>query len=543
MPRLRDCLLINCLALLAVPFAANAAGTYYTGAAYQSAQSRYGQTGTYATSGYGRAGTYATGYGANTGYSNYSQPYANSTYQNTNQVAVRQSAQPTQTTPQNNNAGKKNGFFVNGGLSHETGMWQFDMKTLGSLLHYDNVEWNVLDLNGGYVFDVGKTKMQVDAGFKYGMQWGESSMNDDDISNGGYEVAVEKKDGAVIGTRVGHAISVGTSEGGNMLGFNVGFGLTDFFKVGNVKITPSVGYRYLKYKLETKKNYGIMIDTINASGLCFGDGDETQCVPILTLYDYNPMMLEVNKDIIPRKQYTHHVDIGGTIYSYNFYTLEVPDNPQYLDTNGTTYYEQKGVSHSYETEWSGPYIALDMVYDINQYNSVNGRVELGFPGYTSTGDQPYRFDWQHPKSVQDSANMFSGFHLGLLANWNTAITDSVSLSLGVTYDYYTISGATAKTFLNGDYYAGVYEQRLIDWYGAGYTENTEDYMLYGVTEEDRPGNNPLNENDEIVIGPDATALRILKTANDCSGWVCEASNEINSIYKSMGVRVGINARF
>jgi hypothetical protein len=105
-------------------------------------------------------------------------------------------------------------------------------------------------------------------------------------------------------------------------------------------------------------------------------------------------------------------------------------------------------------------LALDMLYDINQNNSVNAYLEVGLPSYTATGDQPYRFDWEHPKSVEDSSGVGSAFHLGLGANWTTALTDNVALSVGVTYDYYTVSDADAKTYLNGEYYNDIYNQMI-----------------------------------------------------------------------------------
>lgn len=283
-----------------------------------------------------------------------------------------------------------------------------------------------------------------------------------------------------------------------MLGFNAGFGLTDFFKWGNMKITPSVGYRYLKYKLETKKNYGLSVDT----SACFEIDGEIQCDPAVVIH-YS----DGKQQIIWRDDIKSEMEIGSGASN--------------IDTGGTYYYQQPGTSHSYEVEWSGPYLAMDMVYDINQNNSVNGRVELGFPGYKSTGDQPYRFDWAHPKSVEDKAGMFGAIHFGLGANWLTAITDTISLSIGLTYDYYTVSDADAKTYLNSTYYNDLYNTRLQLWQGEGKTEAD---ML-------------------ATDGGDAIAKNIKQLEQDCPGWVCSTNGEIESFYKSMGIRVGINAKF
>ncbi len=477
--------------MLLMPIVANAAGTYYSGYtnAYQSPQTRY-STQTYAQRQTGYASRYNNAY--NTSYA--------SRYNNNTATSAQQ--QNTATSNQAiASANKKSGFWLDAGISHEMAQWQFEMAQSGSILSYDNVGWNVLDVSGGYAFDVGSTTLQVDASLKYGMQWGESTMYDDDITNGGFLVTtwINANDGTEIGDQIGHAMSIGTSQGGNMLGFNVGFGLTDIFKIGNVTLTPSVGYRYLKYKLETENNYGLSVDTT----ACFRveGSDEIQCDPAIIVN-----LSDGKQQIIWRDS------IDGS--------MDVPGNASSINTGSTYYYHQPGTSHSYETTWAGPYIALDMDYLINQNNSVNGRIELGFPGYNSTGDQPYRFDWAHPKSVEDDAGMFSAIHFGLGANWQTAITDSIALSIGLTYDYYTVSGADAKTYLNGTYYN--------DWYNM-------------ILNSDK-----WNGDETAMLNPDTgdpTAINIKALEEQCPGWVCSTSGEIESFYKSMGIRVGINAKF
>lgn len=286
--------------------------------------------------------------------------------------------------------------------------------------------------------------------------------------------------------------------------------MTDFFKWGNVRVTPSLGYRYFKYKLETKKNYGLSVDT----AACFQiDGsDEIQCDPaiIVELADGTQQVLW--RDSVSGK-------------------MEIASNAKYIDTQGTYYYQQPGTSHSYEVEWSGPYLALDMNYLINANNSVNGRVELGLPSYTSTGDQPYRFDWAHPKSVEDKASIGGAMHFGFGANWVTAITDSVSLSLGLTYDYYTVSDADATTYLNGTYYT--------DLYNAQFTKWKADHPEYTTDSESE---NAMLGNVSGVAG-DEIAISIKNLESQCSGWKCSASKEIDSFYRSLGIRVGVNAQF
>ena len=506
--------LLSCSILALMPVMANAAGTYYNGA-YQSPQTRYSQQG-YSQQRYvPRSRNYSQ-----QGVSSYSRnQYSTAGYSSArgNQTARRTGATPTGMNEGSVAYGNDQGFYLGAGLSRQTGMWQFEMKNADSILHYDNIDWNVFDVNAGYKFMAGNTPMQIAAGLQYGMQASESTMIDDDISNGGYFVTEWGEDtnsdgiaDKVLGNQMGRALSIGTSRDGSMTGFNAAIGFTNAFQWGKLKVTPSVGWRYLKYSLETHNSHGMSIDTFDGPGGCIKLNGEVQCDPVLIFYDsagnqYLATRSDTNGD--------------GSIDLYD--EIEVPDGYQYVNTGSTYYYGQTGISHKYDVEWSGPYVSLDMLYDINQNNLVNAYVELGLPSYTATGDQPYRFDWQHPKSVEDSAGVGSAFHLGLGANWSTSLSDTVMLTLGVTYDYYSVSDANAQTFLNGNYYTDIYNELLRQWEEAGYTETD---ML-----------NPSTG--------DPVALNIKDLEAECPGWVCTDNGEIESFYKSLGVRIGIKAKF
>ncbi len=526
--------LLNCSLFAMLPVLANAAGTYYNGM-YQSPQNRYAQQ-PYAAArqGYQQQGYQQQGYQQNQqqrmGMQNYSNQgvsaynqnqYANAGYSTNNmngrQPQMMQNAQ-NMMQGQPGMPEKKSGFRLGAGFEHQFANWQFNMKEAGSKLHYDNIAWNVLGVNAGFEFDAGAMAIDIKGGFKYGMQSGESTMVDDDISNGGYFITQWGTDAngdgtidSVLGDQIGHALSIGTSRDGTMMEFNAGIGLKDVFSIGRMKITPTVGWRYLKYELETQDNYGMSLDTYTGEGGCITVDGETQCDTVLIFYDS-----------AGNKYLAHRTDTntsGGIDVNDE---IPVPGGYDKVNAGSTYYYAQPGISHKYEVEWSGPYVALDMLYDIDQNNYVNAYVELGFPSYTATGDQPYRFDWAHPKSVEDKTDMGGALHFGAGANWATALTDNVALSIGLTYDYYTVSDADASTYLNESYYTGIYNNILSNWVADG--KGDEAAMLNPTT-------------------GDQTAIAIKQLEEECPGWVCSAPGEIESFYKSLGVRVGLNAKF
>lgn len=479
-----------------LPGLAGAAGTYY------SVNDSYREQRNYRP---GQSVPYDSPCSPMTSSCPYTQRASARQYETTNVVTQQKVKKVEKQGPQ-----QRSGLYVNGGLTHEMAKWHFDMNQAGSRLNYSDLSWNVFDLTARYGFETSGTGLVLDGGFRYGWQYDESPMVDDDISNGG--VAVGAWDGessagnAFSAQQVEHALSIGTSKGGTTMGFNVGIGLDGIWNFAGVRVTPSVGWRYFKYKLETKQNYGLSIDTINFANNCIQVGGEIQCDPALLFFNVNSSG-EVEYSVGER---IYRDDDGDGYSDWSGIQVPVDGMFDYVETDGTYYYEQSGVSHSYEVEWSGPYLALDMDYDINKYNAINARFELGLPSYTSTGDQPYRFDWEHSKSVEDTAGFGDAWHIGLGLNWLTSITDSVALSVGLTFDRYSVSDAKAKTYLSKSYYEDIYQA----YYDAVLGGNTD-------------------------FSADLADLESMRA----NGWVVEADSEVNSIYQSMGIRVGLFGKF
>ncbi len=477
------CSLFGASIMAMMPVIAGAAGTYYNGNLYQNPQ-RYGSN----------SGGYYNSYGAGRGYDQAMQTMGTQKY----------SSQKSKKSAKNN--ATKQGFHLDIAATHEFASWNFEMDKAKSKLRYDDVVWNVVSGDGIYYFG-SETPVQIKFGARYGKQFGETAMIDDDISGGAYGY-IDYDPGRISG----YAMSVGTSDGGTQMGFNAALGLTDFFKVGNLRITPSVGYRYFKYELITKKNSGLTMDVFMGNSThqltnCIEVGGEMQCDP------YAGFVVNNQIQVSGRDQYT-----DGTLTD-----IVVPEGAAYLTLGDTYYYTQSGTSHKYETEWAGPYVALDMEYTINNNNFVNAGVEFGLPIYNSTGDQPYRVDWEHPKSVEDKGAFGDAYHLGLNAAWSTAVTDSVMFSLGLTYDYYNVKKADATTYINQAFY-------------TNQVTNLTNYITYLTNQ---------NANSNLIAAYQAQLTDAQDDVDFFSarGWKLESKDEIKSIYSSMGIRMGINIKF
>jgi len=497
-------MLTNVVLFGVLPGVAGAAGTYYDNSIYQ----RYGSN--------------------NTGYNTSSRSYAaryNTQQQTTavnNQMITNRSVSRNNTQKNTKNSAKKQGWIVDAGLSHEFANWKFDMTAAGSELSYDNLVWNVLGANATYYFGE-NTPMQVKFGARYGMQFGESQMIDDDISKGGYLVTTWTDGSNILGYQTGHALSVGTSKDGTQMGFNAAFGLTDYLKWGRVKFTPSIGYRYLNYKLTTQNNHGVAIDILESTNnhpyiTCIeGYMGEIQCDPILLFYGEGGNVT-LTGHVVDETSPT------GISELIQMPSSTVMTNVIGIGTGGTYYYEQSGTSHEYKTTWAGPYIAMDAEYVIDSKNAVSGSLEIGLPIYKSEGNQPYRYDWAHPKSVEDTGKFGDAMHLGLAALYKTQVADSTMLTLGFTYDYYKVSKATAKTFLSSSYYMDLRD---------GYSNMLDDSWM---TDH---GYDVLTDAEKATVQEEIDGIDAYKN----QGWVLESPSEISSIYKSMGIRIGLEMKF
>ena len=395
------------------------------------------------------------------------------------------------------------GGFINMGLSRQYSQYQFEMNTVHSVLNWSDVAWNVLDVQGGYRFANG---WMLEGGAKYGVQAGSGLMTDDDITRGGLRTYLFETGSNIpadaMTTRV---LSLGETGGGRMMGMHAGVGMTDRISWGNVRITPSVGYRVLNHRLQTFNNHGLAVTGLESQCSPISGGPGTWCPGIVIFDDGSIAALP---RLGPDDGFWYEINPGATLVS----------------SGETGSFFQSGNSHIYDVTWGGPYVAVTFDMDLSPSNFVDLRVELGLPGYDARGDQPYRLDWAPGNGVRDNMGLFGAVHLGLSANWITMFNPSWGLSFGLTYDYYRVRGADATTNLNEGFFMGI----LNDIFDHG--------VQNGTWTNDNNGWNDMLDTNHMAGG-------IADIYDYCGGWSCTFNNEVNAFFRNIGFRVGVVGMF
>ncbi|MDR2685788.1 MAG: hypothetical protein LBB23_03405 [Rickettsiales bacterium] len=332
----------------------------------------------------------------------------------------------------------------------------FNMNSAGSEISFNNITWQKIGAAGKGTFDLGGTAVEIKGGLELGTQGKSGTVTDDDMQNGGiWSGFVYFSNGAQDPSLLNWsslggdnewvnfgstelAYGVGEQGKGSSLGFFASVGLANGWTLAdNITLKPSVGYRYESYKL-------IGQNVITTSVLAIlGEGYDEQGVPYMmgdlqAVADFCgnasnacDVMVVFDKDDIP-----HFV---GFVMGLDDY-----DEPWFLTLASA--HALDGITHKYDVVWAGPFIAADIEAKLMPKMTANMRIEIGFPGYSSEADQPFRSDLAHPVAFRDSAGMFSGMHYGLMLGYTAAITDGMSVGLDWKWDYYEVKGAASESF-------------------------------------------------------------------------------------------------
>jgi hypothetical protein len=138
-------------------------------------------------------------------------------------------------------------------------------------------------------------------------------------------------------------------------------------------------------------------------------------------------------------------------YSYHEQNLNITDGEQTIATEGLTppLGPFPGLDSTYETEWKGPWVGLDLYVKSKKKQSLAQRiepylsVEYHWADYDAEADWNLREDFKHPKSFTHEADA-DGFILGL--GFNFFVNPHLLLNFNFDYQDWSTDHGTDKTF-------------------------------------------------------------------------------------------------
>jgi len=129
-------------------------------------------------------------------------------------------------------------------------------------------------------------------------------------------------------------------------------------------------------------------------------------------------------------------------YSYHQQNLTITDGYQTYHWSGYTG-PIAGLNSSYDTEWNGPWIGLDLDFDIKKKHKIFANFEYHWADYYAEADWNLRADFAHPKSYEHIAD---GNGIVISTGVNFFYNYPVSFHLNFEYQDWSTDPGTDRTF-------------------------------------------------------------------------------------------------
>ncbi len=319
-----------------------------------------------------------------------------------------------------------------------------------SKLSWTNMIFNEIGVNLAKTFDLGDYPIQLKADYRHGTMADSGDSYDDDLRTNPLDPYASL-----------YTISVGKSEG-KTDSFRLAVGAKDIWNLGGWKLTPYIGYEIFQHDLKMKDhrypNQGVNIPALTQNGnYIFTDGDGTFYSGTEATDTY-PYQVCLSPEDLPI--FTNFTGTTTTLNQTTWVSTP-PDYPpwgvsadQCVVIGGDGEILVDGITHIYNTTWSGFFVALGLEKQFSINDKLSAYAQIGVPYYESDGIWPNRTDWQQDPSFTDKGS--GGFSYKLEAEYTYAFSPSLKLSIKVDTDYYR-KGKTEGTLYAAGYWDYTYD--------------------------------------------------------------------------------------
>jgi hypothetical protein len=292
-------------------------------------------------------------------------------------------------------------------------------------------------------------------------------------------------------------VGIFTISVGDMTGktdyMRLGFGAKHIWDIGGWKLSPSIGYEIFKHNLQMHDhmypNPGIYLPLLNQFGdYIYGDAQgKYYSVPQGTPPPedlYQVCLSPEDIKVAASDPNTHApvvVDNGDGTFSlvtqdydpiWTYLPWGVgPGDCVIIGGDGPVIVG--GITHIYNTTWSGFYIGLEVEKQMTFVDKLRFYVQVGKPNYSSDGIWPNRTDWQqNPSFIDAGSNGSFSYQAEIEYSYN--ISDRLQLSLKANTNFFHVGQ------ISGELFVAAYTSYLMDEFGQFVLDDNGLPILYTV---------------------------------------------------------------
>ncbi len=330
----------------------------------------------------------------------------------------------------------------------------FEFKTgVNSILEWDDMVFNEVNVGARHIFSLGSFDMFAFGDYAYGeMSHGGLSMDYD----------LEPYDWATPNDGI-FTISMG-GESGHSHHMRFGIGAHHIWDIGGWKLSPIIGYEIFKHDLEMSDhlypNQGIYLPLMTSGGeYVYGDADGNYfSMPIdITPPDNWYQVCMGPEDMRVVDQTTGSV-VGGYVTGYGHYLTTRDYDPAWgvvpwgvpegdcVIIGGDGPIKVGGVTHIYNTTWSGFYFGLEVEKQMTLADKLRFYFQLGLPKYSSEGIWPNRTDWQQNPSFLDEGSN-GAYSYSAEMEYDLRLSSRLQLAIKVDTNLFHVGKIPGKLYI------------------------------------------------------------------------------------------------
>ena len=333
----------------------------------------------------------------------------------------------------------------------------FEFKTgVNSILEWDDMLFNEINVGVKHIFDINGFDLSVFGDYAQG-----------ELSSGGLSMDydLEPYDYSYPTDGI-FTISMG-DQTGTTKHLRFGIGAHHVWDLGGWKLTPYIGYEIFKHDLKMSNhiypNPGVYLPLMTSAGdYVFGDleGNYYAVSPDVAVEDdsglYQICMGPEDIKVVPANYSGGSVNgllypLGNTLVTvdYNSSMGTLPWGVSEGDCvviGGDGVVKVDGVTHIYNTTWSGFYLGLEMEKQMTLADKLRFYVQVSMPKYSSEGTWPNRDDWQQNPSFLDEGDNGS-FAYSAEMEYTYNLSDRLSLSLKADTDYFHVGQIPGELYV------------------------------------------------------------------------------------------------